>query len=146
MTLQRNGKAGSSRRIGEKRLRILHPRPPARGGGAGRRPGLGLRSNQRFDVLACANTQQKNRHAGSFRRARQTQGRSEIEGAWRAENFDHRRAKTFATCGFNARAQNGLGIPAAHQRQRGGLDAKFGQPHAVQSSGLALQNILPHPE
>jgi hypothetical protein len=146
MTQQRNGKTGSPRRIGEKRARILRPRPPARSCGAGRRPGLGLRPDLRLDFLACANAQQKNGYAGSFRRARQTQGRCEIKGARRAENFDHRRAETFATRGFDARAQNRLGVPAAHQRQSGGIDAKFGQPHAVQPSGLALQNILPRPE
>ena len=97
-------------------------------------------------LLARANAQQKNGHARSFRRARQTQGRREIERARRAENFDQRRAQTFAASRFDAGAQHRLGVPAAHQRQNGGIDAEFGKPHAIQPPGLAFQKILPRPE
>ena len=97
-------------------------------------------------LLARANAQQKNSHARSFRRARQTQGRREIERARRAENFDQRRAQTFAARRFDAGAEHRLGVPAAHQRQNGGIDAEFGKPHAIQPPGLAFQKILPRPE
>gem|GEM_PF-5127168 len=116
----------------------MRPRPPARGGGAGRRPGLRR--------LTCANAQQKHGHARSFRRARQTQGCGEVERARRAENFDQCSAKTFAARRFDPGAQNRLGVLAAHQRQRGGIDAELGKSHAVEPPALALQNVLPHPE
>jgi hypothetical protein len=141
MTQQRNGKTGRPRRIGGKGARILRPRPPARGGGAGRSgPG------QRSSFLARANAQQKNGHARSLRRARQTQARGEIERARGAENFDQRRAETLAARRFDAGAQHRFGVPAPHQRQGGGIDAEFRKSHAVQPPGLAFQEILPRPE
>ena len=138
MPQQRHGKTGRPRRIGEKSARMLRPRPPARGGGAGRRP--------RFGLPVGANAQQKNGDAGIFRRPRQTQGGGKVERARRAENFDQRRPEAFAARRLDAGAQDRFRIPAARQRQGGGIDAEFGQSPAVQPSGLAFQKILPRPE
>ncbi len=111
-------------------------RPPARDGGAGRRP----RS------LADADAQQEQRDAGSFRRSRQTQGRGEIERARAAGNFDHGGAKAPASRGVDGRAQDGLGVPAKHQGKDSGIDAEFRQSHAIQPSRLGFEKILPRPE
>lgn len=137
MTQQRDGKAGRPRRIGEKGARILRPRAPARGGGAGR-PG--------FRFLLRANPQQENGDARGFRRARQTQGRGKVERARRPENLDQHRAEALAAHSFDSGAQNRLGVLAAHQRQGGGIGAEFGEPHAIEPSGFAFQKILPHPK
>ena len=142
MTQQRYRKAGRPRRIGQKGARILRPRPPARGGGAGGWPRLGKRSN----LLIRADAQQEYGHARNLRRPSQAQGRGEVERAGGAENLDQRRAKAFAARRFDAGAQDPLGVLAAHQRQGDGIGAEFGQPHAVQPPRLALQNVLTDPE
>lgn len=147
MAQQRHGEARRPRRIGRKGARILRSRPPARdGGGAGRRTRFRLLLRLLRRPLGAANAQQKDGHARSLRSAGQTQRRGEVKRARRAENLDQRRAKAFAARRIDAGAQNRLGVPAAHHAQGGGIDAKFGKPHAVQPPGFALDDVLPRPE
>lgn len=141
MPQQRHGKTRRARRIGEQGPGGLRARAPTRNGGARRRPGFHLLLR-----LADANAQKKKRNAGGFRRPRQTQGRSEIQRLWRAENLDQSRAKTLAPRRINGRAQNSLSVTPAHQRQSRRIGAEFRQPHAIQPADLALQKILPRPK
>jgi hypothetical protein len=115
MPQQGHGKIRRARRIGEQGPGILRMRPPARDGGAGRRPCR----------LADADAQQEQRDAGSFRRARQTQGRSEIARARAAENFDHGGAETPASRGVDSRPQDGPGVPSKHQGKDSRIGAEF---------------------
>ena len=120
-----------------RRIRLQSPRRQCRDLPAGpRRAGL-----RRYGC-----PQQQGRGPRALRRQRKPPARGQVEAARLAPGFDQHSPERRTAGRLATRAQHALGITRPHQQDAPRIEPEFGQARRMQTAGLGIDDILPHPE
>lgn len=120
-----------------RRIRLLCPRRQGRDLPAGR-SGAGLRGH--------GGPKQQRRRARALGCQRQATARGQIKPTRLPPGLDQHRPQRRTTRGFRTGSKHPFGIARPHEQDASGIEPEFGQTRRIQTAGLGIDDILPHPE